>query len=1095
MKTKKYLLIISMACVWLILPFTAHGQVKIGEEVLPTPGAVLDLNKTIGTSDYYLGGLLLPNVVITDLGLIPATFTEAGGDDVNLNLAGLIVYNTNVNAAKNIKAGIHIWDGNDWKLMNLDGGSMTISPKPVPVFPKEGDDKEITVTNPGCDMPGNYLFNVIAGDATVTPDSSSDGIFTVTFDANPFAVNRKAVVLVTDPCGNSATFIFEQDADDTLCSSTVSTPTISVNGGGAATLCAGGSVFLYLNGTVNGTPSEYIWTKNGLAVGHGRFYEAKSAGTYIVYYGAIGCENNKASITITSSGSYTGNKVDVLVDGNNGYVCSSGDTTPLIAVVSDPADVTKIRWFKDGVLQTGGSFDGQKQIAAGIGQWQVALKDGGCFSEGSRVVTVQLSPDSATPAPGNFGITVLSSMCKGGNIIANVNAGDVVPTLIYTWYANTTLLKSGVGVSSIAMPIPAEINSLAVGADVHIRCMAKTPGSCSKETISSKTLQAGASVPKAIINSSTDGIICDGSTTLIVTNNGGKTVKWYDSAISTSAVHTGASYTVTAANTVVYAEIWDGTCVGERASFKTGNASNISVVNWKNAPATSSVNRTETYAVDGYNLDGATYAWSVTDGGVISGSGASVSITFKAESLTTVVSVVVTNACGPAVALTQTVDVNAACDPVASVTISGPASVYSGVSFTLTANPVGGNNVQYKWYKGAADTGETGKTATFTETTSATYTVKAWSLCDTEAGAATGTHAVTIAAHPSTNTPAPAGAILTGVTCYDVVMDNDGGCGLKSTRTQHDFATTTSAAYTFKPASGTVTDVQFVAINNNTIKPVVLSLTNDNHTPVTAAAGCTVTVNFVTTLNNDAKGLTSAQALTADLYVTYKISTTTYYKKLTISVQDCACCGANINAGWKTFMCHNLGATMTADPFTASAAIHGAKYKFGNFSPVVDQATDQNHSYDAAGWVGLWSTMSPPQADGHWDLSNTTDPCKNTTYGGGPGWRLPTQDEWGQVLKAANGNTISRTSSIWGNDHYNFDSGIFLGPNLFLPAAGYRLHSDGRLTSRGSGGYYWSSTQQSGSGGYNLRFYGTSSPDVPNTNRSYGFTVRCIAEF
>ena len=64
----------------------------------------------------------------------------------------------------------------------------------------------------------------------------------------------------------------------------------------------------------------------------------------------------------------------------------------------------------------------------------------------------------------------------------------------------------------------------------------------------------------------------------------------------------------------------------------------------------------------------------------------------------------------------------------------------------------------------------------------------------------------------------------------------------------------------------------------------------------------------------------------------------------------------------------------------------------------------------------------------------------------------------------------------------------------FLPAAGNRNNSNGQLNNRGNNGYYWSSTYNSTTNGYNLNF-NSGSTNINNNNRSNGFSVRCVAEF
>ena len=1066
MKTNKIRAAMIAVAVVLLTAMNLQAQVRIGGSLTPEKGAVLDLH-----SSDYVGGLHLPNVNITDLGKIPADFTDTSVQNAETNtaLTGMIVYNVG-NAT--ISKGVYVWDGEDWKAVASGSGNMTIDPKIPPIFPFPGGEEDIVVTSPDCDIIGSYSFTVIAGDATVSPESSIDGKFKVIFDANPFAMKRKAVVLVTDPCGNNASFVFEQAADESLCDPSVTGHSIASNGG--TVICAGGSQFLYLSGSVTGVPNNYIWTKNNVELGRGRFYEAKSAGTYVVYYGAIGCETGKASINITSGGTYTGNMIDVLVAGNNGYVCDAGGMVSLMAIVANVADESKIVWFKDGVLQP--SFNGLKSISANVGQWQAALKDGSCFSNGSRVVTVQVSP---TPggAPADFTIGLQSEICRNGNIIASVSGSGIPQAgVTYTWYANATLLGTG---AEIVVPIPSEINNLATGAAVYIRCQAVAAG-CPIEKMVSKTLLVSSNIPKADIVSSTNGIICDGSTVLSVSNSTGFTVNWYNSATATTPIHSGNSYPVTSTNSTVYAELRSGTCAGERGNYTTSNTvSNKPEVDWDRSYSNMNINEAASFTVKGYNLSeslGTSYSWSVTGAdGSISGSGANVSVLFTSIGNKSV-NVIVSNSCGSATVLSKAVTVGTACDPVTNVTISGSVSAYAGVPFTLTATATGGSGVSYKWYDNDVEVG-TGSPVTLqtSDLGSHSYTVKAWASCQGEASAITsGSHSVAIAANPSTLPVYTGDAVFSGTTCFDVRMtqypNND--CGEWNSRIKHDFATNYSLPYTFK-ANVAVTNVSFVWVNNHSTIPVVSSFANATPGSVAANTPYTLTVNYMTNLNAQATGKSGAAAPTATLYAIFTYNSVVYKKEILVTVQDCACCGAKIDNGkWLTFMCHNLGADEGLDPFTPAAGLHGDKFRFGAKEASLKMSDDQDSRTSVSGWSSKYV-----QTSGNWNSAN--DPCRAKGA-----WRLPTQSEWLQVM--AN-NALSRMGT-WRDDDSKYESGLKVGHRLFLPAAGRREGGNGSLFNRNYSGYYVTV------GGQVLIIANKTNDVDSDAWRSYGLSVRCVAE-
>ncbi|NDV46957.1 hypothetical protein D0T49_07845, partial [Paludibacter sp. 221] len=127
---------------------------------------------------------------------------------------------------------------------------------------------------------------------------------------------------------------------------------------------------------------------------------------------------------------------------------------------------------------------------------------------------------------------------------------------------------------------------------------------------------------------------------------------------------------------------------------------------------------------------------------------------------------------------------------------------------------------------------------------------------------------------------------------------------------------------------------------------------------------------------------------------------------------------------------------------------------------------------------------------------------KNTTYDPCPtGWRVPAQGEWSDIFRggSALGAKTTAVANTW--TWYaaaNGTAGYEIKPDgetttLFLPAAGSRFGSTGELYGVGADGYYWSGSLSSV---YSLYLYFNGSVVAPVTQhyRTYGFSVRCIAD-
>jgi uncharacterized protein (TIGR02145 family) len=209
---------------------------------------------------------------------------------------------------------------------------------------------------------------------------------------------------------------------------------------------------------------------------------------------------------------------------------------------------------------------------------------------------------------------------------------------------------------------------------------------------------------------------------------------------------------------------------------------------------------------------------------------------------------------------------------------------------------------------------------------------------------------------------------------------------------------------------------------------------------------------------------------------------------ITVTAAGAANCGAYIAPGvWKAFMCHNLGADQSADPFTASWRLNGDYYQWGRATVAAAGPTGPSSGEANAGSITGWNTTAA--ANGAWSDATKTanDPCPT-------GFRVPTLAQWDAVLNN-NLNTSSYVGTNWASSSTNYTTGLRIGSGtsgLFLPAAGYRYNSNGTLIYRGDNGIYWSSTEN-GSNAWSL-YFSNGYANTDSNTRTYGMSVRCVAE-
>jgi uncharacterized protein (TIGR02145 family) len=231
-------------------------------------------------------------------------------------------------------------------------------------------------------------------------------------------------------------------------------------------------------------------------------------------------------------------------------------------------------------------------------------------------------------------------------------------------------------------------------------------------------------------------------------------------------------------------------------------------------------------------------------------------------------------------------------------------------------------------------------------------------------------------------------------------------------------------------------------------------------------------------------------------------------------------CGAKTaTGGWLKFMCHNLGADTSLNPFiftsindTTSKDIKGWLFQWGRIadghqwrsSAAVVRVNGVSGTFTTAGQIRSDSTLvygrfilNPNDQD--WrnpsdaNLWNSAGPDNNPCPSG---WRIPTQSEWRSLVGDADTTRPyeTATANTWVCDRICELKPDGATTTMALPMAGWRRPiNGGPVDGVGTWSNYWSTTSQSGYRSCLLGAYaGTVRPGL-NWPRDNGMSVRCVA--
>jgi large repetitive protein len=672
--------------------------------------------------------------------------------------------------------------------------AVTVNPLPTPT---------ITAGGPTTFCQGGSVTLTASAGASYTWSNGATTQSITVFDAGSYSV------AVTNAAGCSA-------ASAATAVTVLALPEASITASGSTTFCAGGSVTLTAS-----AGASYLWS-NGAST---QSIDVTSAGAYsVTVTNAAGCSSTSSTtavtvnplpvIAITPSGPTTfceGGSVTLTATAGTSYSWSTGANTQSITV-SDAGSYTVSVTNADGcsgtsapMVVTENAIPAATITASGpttfcTGSSVTLTASAGASYLWSNGATTQSI--SATAA-GNYSVTVTSAAGCSATSAATSITVNALPAATITADGPTTFcvggsvtLTASAG-TSYAWSNGATTPSISVTESGSYTVTVTNANGCSATSAAT----AVTAKPLPVVTTSANGptTFCQGGSVTLTGHGGVGMGTWYRNGVAYSTSYT---LTVSSPGTMSYFyRALENGCWGDSAP--------VTVTVHPNPALGWSGNSTVCWTGSGWReilgaVAGSTYAWTVTNGTVVSGAtDARVYYSPAAGATTVGLDVIITTPAG--CTKSQHFDVPVDRETPAAISAFGPTTFCPGGSVTLTM-PTAPSGWSYLWSNFAT-------TQSITVSSSGTYTARYVKI----AGSCVGPHSEPVMV---TVSPLPAATITpSGPTTF---------C--------------TGGSVTLTASAG----ASYLWSNGETTPSITVSDAGNYSVTVTSAAGCSATSSATT---------------------------------------------------------------------------------------------------------------------------------------------------------------------------------------------------------------------------------------------------------